>query len=205
MVAKNKSTKPAAKKAKTELSIYAAQRKDVVEKVMKQYGIKSRMAVPKLLKITVNMGLGQHASDKKELENAQKEIELITGQKPIVTRVRKSEANFKIRQGWPLGVKVTLRGDKMHDFLNYLLSMTLPAVREFRGLNKKSLDQQGNLSFGIPDQSVFRSIPFEMISTIRGLDICITTSGKNRDMSYDVFKLMGFPFKQKKDGDANGN
>jgi large subunit ribosomal protein L5 len=179
---------------------YKSDRDNVVKEVMKNHKLSSSMQVPAITKITVSMGMGQSASDKKELEAALKEIELITGQKPVVTRVRRSEANFKIRQGWPIGVKVTLRRDNMRDFLEYLLKITLPAVREFRGFKIKSLDQQGNLSFGIPDQSVFRTIPFDMISTIRGMDICITTSGKNRELSYDVLKIMGFPFKKDKDG-----
>ncbi|UTC24286.1 50S ribosomal protein L5 [Candidatus Comchoanobacter bicostacola] len=180
-------------------------RQDIEKQVMKKYGLKSNMAVPKVIKVTVNMGLGQNANDKKELENALQEMALITGQKPVVTKVRKSEANFKIRQGWPIGIKVTLRKERMDDFINYLLTMTMPAVREFRGIKKQSLDQQGNLSLGIPDQSVFRSIPFEMILSIHGLDITVTTSGRNREMSYDVLKLMGFPFIEKEEGGSNGN
>ena len=192
-------------KSKSKVSAHKTEREQVIKQIKEKHGLKSAMAVPGISKITVSMGMGQSALDKKELEAAIKEMTLITGQKPVVTRVRRSEANFKIRQGWPIGVKVTLRREKMNDFLKYLLKVTLPAVREFRGFNKKSLDQQGNLSFGIPDQSVFRSIPFEMISTIRGMDICVTTSGRDREMSYDVLKLMGFPFKQAKDGDSNGN
>ncbi|MDC3181268.1 50S ribosomal protein L5 [Gammaproteobacteria bacterium] len=191
-----------AQKTSKSTSSYKVERDSLIKEVMKKHELSSCMQVPAISKITISMGMGQSASDKKELESALKEIELIAGQKPVVTRVRRSEANFKIRQGWPIGVKVTLRRERMHDFLNFLLRITLPAVREFRGFKKKSLDQQGNLSFGIPDQSVFRTIPFDMISTIRGMDICITTSCRDRELSYDVLKHMGFPFKQDKDGES---
>ena len=195
----------AKKQSSSKKNVPAANREELVGQIKKLHKLKSAMAVPVITKVTVSMGMGQSALDKKELEAALKEMELITGQKPVVTRVRRSEANFKIRQGWPIGVKVTLRREKMHQFLDYLLTITLPAVREFRGFDKKSLDQQGNLSFGIPDQSVFRSIPFEMISTISGMVFCVTTSGRDREMSFDLLKLMGFPFKQAKGGESNGN
>ena len=179
--------------------------KDIQADLMKRIGVKTPMAAPKITKVTVNMGMGVQASDKKELERALSEMELITGQKPIITRARRSEANFKIRQGWPIGVKVTLRGERMHRFLEYLLYVSLPAVREFSGLSKKSLDKQGNLSFGIPDQSVFRSIPFDQIQSIRGLDIAVTTTAFDAESGFVMLKLMGFPFKDKLAGDVDGN
>ena len=170
----------------------------------KALGCKSVMALPAITKITLNVGLGQEAS-KDDVERTISEIEKISGQRPIVTHVKKSEAGFKIRQGWPIGVKVTLRDKNMYKFLEHLILVCLPAVREFNGLSKKSIDRQGNLSFGLSDYSVFRSIPFEQIKRRSGMDICLTTSATDSESGYTLFKLMGLPFKENLSGDGNGN
>lgn len=180
------------------------QYKAIKTELLKELNVKSIMAVPAITKVTLNVGLGQDAS-KDDIERVVSEIEKISGQKPIITYVKKSEAGFKIRQGWPIGVKVTLRSNKMYRFLEHLLFVCLPAVREFNGLTKKSIDRQGNLSFGLSDYSVFRSIPFEQIKKRMGMDICITTSATSKDSGYELLKRMGFPFKENVSGDDNGN
>ena len=178
--------------------------KEIQPELLKILGCKSVMALPKITKITLNVGLGQEAS-KDDIERTLSEIELISGQKPVVTHVKKSEAGFKIRQGWPIGVKVTLRDKRMYLFLAHLILVCLPAVREFNGLSKKSIDRQGNLSFGLSDYSVFRSIPFEKIKRRTGMDISLTTSAADADSGFALFKLMGIPFKENFSGDDNGN
>lgn len=182
--------------AKKSLSV----RQDLV----KELGLTSVMASPKIDKVTINVGLGQEAS-KDDVEKVVGDITKITGQKPVVTYVKKSEAGFKIRKGWPIGVKVTLRREKMYRFLEYLLWVCLPAVREFNGLSKKSLDRQGNLSFGLVDYTVFRSIPYEQNRRTLGMDICITTSARNQESGFALLRSMGFPFKESISGDENGN
>ena len=180
------------------------QYKSIEPALMKALGLSSVMAVPGIKKITINVGLGQEAS-KDDVERTCNDIASIAGQKPIVTYVKRSEAGFKIREGWPIGVKVTLRGPRMYRFLEHLLFVCLPAVREFNGLTKKSLDRQGNLSFGLPDYSVFRSIPFEQTKRRMGMDVCITTSAKDAESGYALLSQMGLPFKESVSGDKNGN
>ena len=175
----------------------------IEKELIKKLGLSSVMACPKINKITLNMGLGQ--VEKKHLELAVKHMELIAGQKPVVTRVRKSEANFKIREGWPIGVKVTLRRDRMFRFLEHLVLVAIPAQRDFNGLTKKSMDKQGNLSFGIVDHSIFRSIPFEQIQGRIGFDVSITTSARDAESGFMLLKMMGLPFKENLSGDINGN
>lgn len=172
--------------------------------LVKELGLKSIMASPKISKVTINVGLGQNAS-KDEVERVVGDIARITGQKPVVTYVKKSEAGFKIRKSWPIGVKVTLRREKMYRFLEYVLWVCLPAVREFNGLSKKSLDRQGNLSFGLVDYSVFRSIPYVQNRMTVGMDICVTTTATNQESGYALLCAMGFPFKENVSGDDNGN
>ena len=179
-------------------------RQEAIQAELKKLlGVKSVMACPKITKVTLNMGLGQ--VEKKQLEVAVEHMELIAGQKPVVTRVRKSEANFKIREGWPIGVKVTLRKERMFRFLEHLLFVAMPAQREFNGLTKKSVDQQGNLSFGIPDHSVFRSIPFEKIQGRIGFDVTLTTSARDAESGFALLKMMGLPFKEDISGGKDGN
>lgn len=179
---------------------YETVKKDLV----KELGLSSIMASPGIQKITINVGLGQEAS-KDDVEKTLKDIGKITGQKPIVTYAKKSEAAFKIRKGWPIGVKVTLRKDRMYQFLEHLLFVCLPAVREFNGLRKKSLDKQGNLSLGLVDYSVFRSIPFEQGRKQIGMDICITTSANDKESGYALLRSLGVPFKENISGDKDGN
>ena len=160
-----------------------------------QLGIKNIMAVPKLTKVVINMGVGEAANDKKHLDSALDHLTLIAGQKPIVTRARQSVASFKIREGWPLGCKVTLRGNKMYDFVERLINIAIPRERDFRGLNSKSFDQQGNYSFGIKEQIIFPEINYDNIDNIRGMDICINTSAKTQEHAKALLKALNFPFK----------
>ena len=160
-----------------------------------ELGIKNIMAVPKLTKVVINMGVGEAANDKKHLESALDHLTLIAGQKPIVTKARQSVASFKIREGWPLGCKVTLRGSKMYDFVERLINIAIPRERDFRGLNSKSFDQHGNYSFGIKEQIIFPEINYDNIDNIRGMDICINTSAQTKEHAKALLKALNFPFK----------
>lgn len=158
-------------------------KKEIIPMMMKRFKYSSVMEVPKLLKITLNMGVGEAVGDKKVMNHAVEDMTLIAGQKPVVTKARKSIAGFKIREGWPIGCKVTLRRQRMYEFLDRLVSVTLPRVRDFRGLNPKSFDGTGNYSMGIHEQIVFPEIDYDKTDGIRGLDICITTSAKTNRRS----------------------
>jgi large subunit ribosomal protein L5 len=170
---------------------------DVVDKMMKQFGYDSVMQVPKIKKITINMGVGEAVSDKKVMNFAVDDLQKIAGQKPIVTNAKKSIAGFKIREGWPVGCKVTLRRERMYEFMDRLITITLPRVRDFRGLNPKSFDGTGNYSMGIQEQIVFSEIDFDKIDTIRGLDICITTSAKTNEEGRALLEAFNLPLKDK--------
>lgn len=170
--------------------------KDIISTLMKKFGYKSIMQVPKLQKITLNMGVGEAVTDKKVMAFAVEDMTKIAGQKPVVTLARKSLAGFKIREGWPVGCKVTLRGKKMYEFLDRLISITLPRVRDFRGLSPKSFDGTGNYSLGIQEQIVFPEIDFDKIDVIRGLDICITTSAKTKEEGRALLEAFKFPLKE---------
>ena len=161
-----------------------------------QLGIDNVMAVPKLTKITLNMGLGDSARDKKVIDSAVNEMAAITGQKPIVTYARKSIAGFKLREGMPLGVKVTLRGRTMYEFLDRLIHISIPRIRDFRGLNAKSFDGRGNYSMGVKEQIIFPEIDYDKIDQIRGMDITITTTAKNDDQARALLVGYGFPFRR---------
>ncbi len=150
-------------------------------KLKEELGLDNVMQIPRITKITLNMGVGAASQDKKLLDGAVKDLELIAGQKPVVTHARKSIAGFKIREGWPIGAKVTLRGERMYEFLDRLISITIPRIRDFRGFSAKSFDGRGNYSLGIKEQIVFPEIDFDKIDRIRGLDITITTSARNDD------------------------
>ena len=154
---------------------------EIVSKLQQQFGYKSVMEVPKITKITLNMGVGEASQDRKAIDGAVADLALISGQKPLVTKARKSVAGFKIREGWPIGAKVTLRGERMYEFLDRLVSMAIPRIRDFRGLNPKSFDGQGNYSMGVKEQIVFPEIDYDKIDKIRGMDITITTTAKNDD------------------------
>jgi large subunit ribosomal protein L5 len=172
----------------------------VIPELMKEKKYSSLMEVPKILKVTLNMGVGEAVANKKIIEHAVDDLAKISGQKPIVTMTKKSEANFKTRQGWPIGCKVTLRGKNMYSFMYRLLSIVLPKVRDFRGLNPKSFDGRGNYSFGIKEQIAFESINYDTIDAIRGLDICVTTSAKNDEDALSLLVKMMFPIKGVRNG-----
>ena len=165
--------------------------------LQKELDIKNIMAVPKLKKVVINMGVGEAANDKKHLESALQNLTEISGQKPITTKARQSVASFKIREGWPLGCKVTLRGSKMYDFIERLIMIAIPRERDFRGLNPKSFDGQGNYSFGIKEQIIFPEINYDNIDNIRGMDICINTTANSKDDALALLKVLDFPFKQR--------
>lgn len=170
--------------------------KDIISAMMKKFGYKSVMQVPRIQKITLNMGVGEAVTDKKVMGFAVDDLTKIAGQKPVVTVARKSLAGFKIREGWPIGCKVTLRGKKMYEFLERLISIALPRVRDFRGLSPKAFDGTGNYSLGIKEQIVFPEIDFDKIDVIRGLDICITTSAKTNEEGKALLEAFKFPLKE---------
>ena len=169
----------------------------VVAQLQEQFGYKSVMQVPRIEKITLNMGVGEAISDKKVLEHATNDLTAISGQKPITTVARKSVAGFKIREGYPIGTKVTLRGERMWEFLERLISISIPRIRDFRGLNPKSFDGRGNYSMGVREQIIFPEIEYDKIDKIRGLDITITTSAKDNEEGLALLSAFDFPFKKK--------
>jgi large subunit ribosomal protein L5 len=175
-------------------------RNDVVGKLKEKYGYKSVMQVPRISKITLNMGVGEAMEDKKIIGFAVADLEKITGQKPVVTLARKSIAGFKVREHWPIGCKVTLRGQRMYEFLDRLITIALPRVRDFRGLSIKSFDGRGNYSLGFKEQIVFPEIEYDKVDTLRGLDITITTSAKNDKEAQGLLEAFNFPFKEKDKG-----
>lgn len=170
-------------------------RDEIVGQLQKNLGVKSVMEVPRITKITLNMGVGDAVADKKVMEHAVGDMEKIAGQKPIVTYARKSIAGFKIREGWPIGCKVTLRREKMYEFLDRLINVSIPRIRDFRGLSSKSFDGRGNYSMGVKEQIMFAEIDFDRIDKIRGLDITITTTAKNDDEGRALLEAFNFPFK----------
>ncbi len=167
----------------------------VVNQLMDQFGYKSTMEVPKISKITLNMGVGEAVGDKKILENALADMEKIAGQKPVKTLARLSIAGFKIRDGWPIGCKVTLRKDRMYDFLDRLISIAIPRIRDFRGLNGKSFDGRGNYSMGVTEQIIFPEIDYDKVDALRGLDISVVTTAKSDEEGKALLAAMNFPFK----------
>ena len=169
----------------------------VVPQLMKKFSYTSIMQVPKITKITLNMGVGEAVADKKVLNFAIEDMTRIAGQKPVTTLARKSIAGFKIREGWPIGCKVTLRRQRMYEFLDRLVTITLPRVRDFRGLSAKSFDGTGNYAFGLSEQIVFPEIDFDKIDTIRGLDICISTSAKTDAEAKALLEAFNFPLKDR--------
>ncbi|AHE65981.1 50S ribosomal protein L5 [Legionella oakridgensis] len=171
--------------------------KEVVGMMMKKFGYKSVMQVPRIKKITLNMGVGEAVGDKKVMNFALEDMTRIAGQKPVVTAAKKSIAGFKIREGWPVGCKVTLRNYRMYEFLDRLITVALPRVRDFRGLNPKSFDGTGNYSMGIHEQIVFPEIDFDKIDGIRGLDICITTSAKTNEEAKALLEAFNLPLRDR--------
>ena len=167
----------------------------VVPQLMEKFGYKSSMEVPRIEKITLNMGVGEATGDKKIMEFAVGDMEKIAGQKAIVTRARKSVAGFKIRDGWPIGCKVTLRRDRMYEFLDRLINIAMPRIRDFRGVSGKSFDGRGNYSMGVKEQIIFPEIEYEKVDALRGMDITITTSAKSDEEGRALLDGFNFPFK----------
>lgn len=170
-------------------------RTQVVPKLREELGIDNAMRIPRITKITLNMGVGEALGDKKILENATKELEMIAGQKPIITLARKSVAGFKVREGWPIGCKVTLRRERMYEFLERLVCIAIPRVRDFRGISGKQFDGRGNFSMGVTEQIIFPEIEYDKVDALRGLDICITTTARNDEEGRALLRAFNFPFR----------
>ena len=170
-------------------------RDTVVKKLMDEQGYTNIMDVPRIEKITLNMGVGEAIGDKKIMEHAVSDLEKIAGQKPIVTKARKSIAGFKVREGWPVGCKVTLRRERMYEFLDRLISIAIPRIRDFRGLNGKAFDGRGNYNMGVTEQIIFPEIDYDKIDALRGMDINIATTAKNDEEAKALLQGFSFPFK----------
>lgn len=170
-------------------------RNEVVAKLQQEFGYKSRMEVPRITKITVNMGVGEAVGDKKILDNAMNDLAQITGQKPVATKARTSIAGFKIREGWPVGCKVTLRRERMYEFLERLVCIAIPRIRDFRGISPKSFDGRGNFTMGVGEQIIFPEIDYDKIDALRGMDIAITTSARTDDEARALLRAFSFPFR----------
>ena len=169
---------------------------EVIPALSQEFGFKNRMRVPKVSKVVLNMGLGEAVADKKILENATNDLELISGQKVVITKARKSIAGFKIREGWPIGCKVTLRGERMYEFLERLVGIAIPRIRDFRGLSPRSFDGRGNFAMGVSEQIIFPEIDYDKIDKLRGLDITITTTAQNDKEGRALLTAMRFPFRE---------
>ncbi len=170
-------------------------KEEVAKKLMDRFGYKSPMEIPKLKKIVINMGIGEATQDIKQLDRALEDLTTIAGQRPVITRAKKSEAAFKLRKGLPIGVKVTLRKERMWDFFDKLISVALPRVRDFRGLNPKSFDGRGNYAFGLTEQIVFPEIDYDKVDKIRGMDIIIETSAETDEEALWLLSLLGLPIR----------
>jgi large subunit ribosomal protein L5 len=166
----------------------------IVPAMIEQFGYKNRLEVPRLDKVVINMGVGEATQDKKKVETAASEMELIAGQKPVVTKAKKSIAQFKLREGMPIGVKVTLRRERMYEFVDRLVTVALPRVRDFRGLNARSFDGRGNYAMGLKEQIIFPEINYDRIERVRGMDIIITTTAKTDEEARALLRLFNFPF-----------
>ena len=170
-------------------------RKEIVPALSKRFSYGNVYEVPKLVKVTLNMGVGEAVTDRKVIEHATSDLALISGQKPVITRARKSVAGFKIREGWPIGCKVTLRGRRMYDFLERLINVAIPRVRDFRGLSPRAFDGRGNYSLGIREQIIFPEVDYDKIDTIRGLDVTVTTTAKTDEEGRALLEAFAFPFR----------
>ena len=170
-------------------------RSEIAPKLKEELGLTNVMEVPRVTKITLNMGVGEAVGDKKVLENAVADMQKIAGQKPIVTKSRKSIAGFKIRDGWPIGCKVTLRDERMYEFLERLIAIAIPRIRDFRGISGKQFDGRGNFAMGVTEQIIFPEIDYDQVDKLRGMDIVITTSAKNDDQGRALLSAFNFPFK----------
>jgi len=176
-------------------NLYELYVKELRPQLRDELGLANVMAVPRIEKVTLNMGVGDAVADRKVMEFAVADMTAIAGQRPLVRNARKSEAGFKIREGWPIGCKVTLRRERMYDFIERLVGITIPRIRDFRGLNPKSFDGRGNFSMGVTEQIVFPEIDYDKIDKIRGLDICITTSAPNNEQALALLRAFKFPFR----------
>jgi large subunit ribosomal protein L5 len=172
---------------------------EVVAAMTAKFGYKNRFEVPKVLKVTLNMGVGEGTQDRKKVQTAVEELELIAGQKPVVTKAKQSIAQFKLREGMAIGCMVTLRRDRMYEFLDRLVTIAMPRIRDFRGLNPKSFDGRGNFAMGLKEQIVFPEISYDRIEKVRGLDVAVTTSANTDEEARELLRLMGFPFPQEQD------
>ena len=166
----------------------------IVAAMTEKFGYKNRMQVPRLDKIVINMGVGEATQDKKKVDQAVSEMELIVGQKPVVTKAKKSIAQFKLREGMPIGCKVTLRKERMYEFLDRFITIALPRVRDFRGLNDKSFDGRGNYACGVKEQLIFPEISYDKVDQVRGMDVIVTTTANTDDEARELLRLFGFPF-----------
>ncbi|AYU55849.1 50S ribosomal protein L5 [Staphylococcus piscifermentans] len=169
---------------------------EVTENLMKEFNYSSVMEVPKIDKIVVNMGVGDAVQNSKVLDNAVEELQLITGQKPLITKAKKSVATFRLREGMPIGAKVTLRGDRMYEFLDKLIAVSLPRVRDFHGVSKKAFDGRGNYTLGIKEQLIFPEIDYDKVSKVRGMDIVIVTTANTDEEGRELLKQFGMPFQK---------
>ncbi len=176
-------------------NLYQTYKEEIVPKLMKEFGYDNIMQVPKITKVTLNMGVGEAVQDRKALDGAVSDMTAISGQKPIVTYARKSVAGFKIREGWPIGAKVTLRSERMYEFLNRLVDVAIPRFRDFRGLNPKSFDGRGNFSMGVREQIVFPEIEYDKVDKLRGMDITVTTTANTDDEARALLRAFNFPLK----------
>ena len=170
--------------------------KEIVPQLEEKLGVKNAMLVPRLTKVVINVGLGKHTKEKDYLESVSKGITKISGQKPVFTLAKKSISAFKIREGMTVGIKVTLRGQRMYDFVEKLVAITFPRVRDFRGITEKGMDRTGNMTIGFRDQSAFPEVKIEDMDNPFGLEICLNTTAKNREEGLELFRLIGFPFKK---------
>jgi large subunit ribosomal protein L5 len=190
--------KPAGKPSKTPANYKPRLKADYDERIVKamteRFGYKNRMEVPRLDKIVVNMGVGEATQDKKRVETAAAEMQQIAGQRPVITKAKKSIAQFKLREGMPIGCKVTLRRERMYEFLDRLVTVALPRVRDFRGLNPKSFDGRGNYALGLKEQIIFPEVNYDQIDKVRGMDVIITTTAKTDDEARELLRLFNFPF-----------
>lgn len=169
---------------------------EIKEAMTKKFGYKNTMEVPKLEKIVINMGVGEAKENHKLLDTAVKDLEIISGQKPVVTRARKSIANFKLREGMPIGCKVTLRGERMYEFADRLINLALPRVRDFRGINPNAFDGRGNYALGIKEQLIFPEIEYDKVDKVRGMDVIFVTTAKTDEEARELLTLFGMPFKK---------
>ena len=178
--------------------------KEIKNSLKTKLGFKNDMAIPKIEKISINMGVGEASQDKAKIDGAVNDLKLISGQQPVITKARKSVAGFKLREGVNVGVKVTLRKNKTYEFLDRLVNIALPRIKDFRGLSSKGIDNSYNYSFGIKEHIIFPEVNFDKVDKIRGLDVTIVTSSKNKEGTFELLKEFNFPLNEKKTKDLNG-